>query len=93
MADQIKITYNSLDEAVEALRRLMARLNDHTMYTGALSKSQGQTLVAVGELSDEMNQLKSTLGRLIDGTMIAFRETSAAFAEADARIAQSIGQS
>jgi uncharacterized protein YukE len=92
MADQIKITYSSLDEAADALGHLMEKLDAHMMYTEVFSESQGQTRVAVGELSDEMNYLKSTIGRLIDGTRIAFRETSAAFAEADARVAQSIAQ-
>jgi phage-related tail protein len=92
MADEIKVAYQSLDEAATALRTLMERLDSHEMYAAKLLRSEGQTRASLGELTDEYNRLKTSLGRLIDGTRTALAETSAAFADADERAAAGLWQ-
>ena len=42
-------------------------------------------------MTDELNLMKTTLGRLIEGTRIALREASGAFAAADADAAARLG--
>jgi len=79
MNDQINIQYKSLEDAAEALQRLKIKLDAHKMYTDQFHNSQGKTRQAIGDLTDEFNQMKTTVGCLIDGTRIAFIETSVQF--------------
>jgi len=84
MSTQTRITFDSLAQAAEALQRLMMKLDSHQMYTDIFYRSEGACRDSIGMLMDEMDVLKTDLGRIIDGTRSALVETSSRFAEADA---------
>ena len=83
MATTIKVTFDSLTQAAEALQRLMMRLDSHQMYTSAFKKSEGACRDSISTLMDEMNTMKTDLGRIIDGTRNYLIEVNSEFAQAD----------
>jgi methyl-accepting chemotaxis protein len=91
MSGEIRVSYQSIDEATEKLIALFYELDAHRLYTDLLAESQGYTRNEAGLLADEFNTLKTTLGQLIDGTRLALRATSETFAAADANAAAKLG--
>jgi hypothetical protein len=91
MSAQIQVSYQSIDEAIERLIQLFYELDVHQLYTSLFFESRGYTSEEAGLLTDEFNFMKTTLGRLIEGTRMALREASKTFAAADADAAARLG--
>ncbi|MDR3136846.1 MAG: hypothetical protein LBU07_05505 [Coriobacteriales bacterium] len=85
MSEAIQIRYESIGDAAASLTKLLYKLDAHQMYTGAFAQSRGDARDQMGYLSDELNAVKTTLGRLIDGTRIKLSAANKEFKAADER--------
>jgi len=83
MGGQIKIVFWSIEEAAIRLVALFNKLDSHQMYTDPLAESSGYTREQIGLLTDEFNAMKTTIGKLIDGTRSTLRDVSDRFSAAD----------
>jgi predicted Zn-dependent protease len=86
--ETIKITYSSISEAAADLRKLLKDIQAHKIDTSPFVDSKGQTRDHMGYLEDALTELKTTLGKTVEGTIYGFNRANAEFSRADAKAAK-----
>jgi hypothetical protein len=86
--ETIKITYSSISEAATELRKLLKDIKAHKIDTSPFVDSKSQTRDHMGYLEDAFTELKTTLGKTVEGTIYGFNRANVEFSKADAKAAK-----
>ena len=82
MSIEIKIHYNSVEEAIAGLVRLHTKI-EHYVIDSDLDQTKGQTREEIDNVLSELRSIKGSIGLLVWHTRQALKETSDAFKDAD----------
>lgn len=91
MADEIKISFKNLDEAVEYLSGLevLIDVNNYNVK-GKLDESSGETFQVICDALDELQEIDNALCKLIAKTRSVVKNAGISYKETDNAIKEAI---